>query len=123
MIPLLLLVGCASEKETQSQVSTITHGIADYQKSGKVVPSLENKDIYQLLVNDSEDVRYNPYERSLKENQFIDGWGTPLKFFRNDQDQIVAWSAGRDGIFDPKRLGEDILGMTQTVRKESIQAQ
>ena len=123
IVPLLLLAGCATKKETQSQVSTLTYGIVDYQRSGKDVPSLENKEIYQLLVVESEGVRYKPYERSLKENQFIDGWGRPLQFFQNDQSQIVAWSAGRDGIFDPERSSDDIVGMTPTARKESIQAQ
>lgn len=120
--PILLLAGCAANKETQSQVSTITFAIADYQQSGSYISTLENKGIYQHLVVESTGVKYKPYERSESEGIFVDAWGGPLRFFQNEQNQIVAWSAGRDGVFDPQKSGDDIVGMTPSARKESIQS-
>jgi hypothetical protein len=121
--PILFLAGCAAEKEIQSQVSTITHGIADYQKAGGQITTLENKEIFQCLVIDSERVKYKPYEKSKEKGHFVDAWGHPLRFFQDGQNQVVAWSAGRDGNFDSGRMGDDIVGMTPSVRKGSIKAE
>ncbi|MDQ8209818.1 hypothetical protein QEH52_20025 [Coraliomargarita sp. SDUM461003] len=121
--PILLLAGCAAKKETQSQVSTITFAIADYQQSGSKITNLENEEIYQQLVVESDRVKYKPYERSKSEGIFVDAWGSPLRFFKSDQNQIIAWSAGKDGIFEPQKLGDDIVGMTTLATKESIKAE
>jgi len=110
---LFVLSSCdkpSSLDEAKTQLNSITT-IANIADGAVPIESLNNQSIFRAVTADDFPNKYNPFQRSVEQTEFIDSWGTPIKFFRDEEERIVAWSAGADKTFSKVKGGEDdVLG-------------
>ena len=114
-VSLLSLVLSSCDKpesldEAKIQVNSITT-IANIADGVVPIESLNSQSIFRTVTGDDLPNKYNPFQRSVEQATFIDFWGTPIEFFRDEEDRIVAWSAGPDRAFSKVQGGgDDVLG-------------